>query len=147
MRLLALVAGAAATIQSVAYGQSAAINGEITGTVTDPSGATIAGVVIEVSNAATGFKRETKVTEAGLYRFTLLPLGSYELLAQAVGFADARRTGVTVNAGAAITVNISLQVAGASTAIDVSTTAAITDSPRRRPNYQLRLLFAEKIMR
>ena len=129
MRLLALVA-CAATIQPVAHGQSAAINGEITGTATDPSGAAIAGAVIQISNAATGFKRETKVTEAGLYRFTLLPLGTYDLLAQAVGFADARRSGVTVNAGATVTVNISLQIVGASTAIDVSATAAITDPSR-----------------
>jgi hypothetical protein len=70
-----LVAGAAATIQPLAHGQSAALNGEITGTVTDPSGAAIAGVVIQISNPATGFKREIKAAESGLYRFTLLPLG------------------------------------------------------------------------
>jgi hypothetical protein len=75
MRLLALVAGAAATIQPLAHGQSAALNGEITGTVTDPSGAAIAGAVIQISNPATGFKREIKAAESGLYRFTLLPLG------------------------------------------------------------------------
>ena len=130
MRLLALVAGAAATIQPLAHGQSAAINGEITGTVTDPSGAAIAGAVIQISNPATGFKREIKAAESGLYRFTLLPLGTYDLLGQAVGFADARRSGVTVNAGATVTVNISLQIAGASTAIDVSATTAITDPSR-----------------
>ena len=62
MRLLALVAGAAATIQPLAHGQSAAINGEITGTVTDPSGAAIAGAVIQISNPATGFKREIKAS-------------------------------------------------------------------------------------
>ena len=71
-----------------------------------------------------------RFTESGLYRFTLLPLGTYDLLGQAVGFADARRAGVTVNAGATITVNISLQIAGASTAIDVSATTAITDPSR-----------------
>ena len=130
MRLLALVAGAAATIQPLAHGQSAALNGEITGTVTDPSGAAIAGAVIQISNPATGFKREIKAAESGLYRFTLLPLGTYDLLGQAVGFADARRSGVTVNAGATVTVNISLQIAGASTAIDVSTSTAITDPSR-----------------
>ncbi len=130
MRLLALVAGAAATIQPLAHGQSAAINGEITGTVTDPSGAAIAGAVIQISNPATGFKREIKAAESGLYRFTLLPLGTYDLLGQAVGFADARRSGVTVNAGATVSVNISLQIAGAGTAIDVSASTAITDPSR-----------------
>src|SRR3954454_22449059 len=104
LRLLALVPGAAATIQPLAHGQSAAINGEITGTVTDPSGAAIAGAVIQISNLAKGFKRETKVTESGLYRFTLLPLGTSDLVGQAVGFADAHRTGVPVNAGATVTV-------------------------------------------
>jgi len=57
-------------------------------------------------------------------------LGTYDLLGQAVGFEDARRAGVTVNAGATVTVNISLQIAGASTAIDVSAATAITDPSR-----------------
>src|SRR5205823_8714591 len=43
---------------------------------------------------------------------------------------DARGSGVTVNAGATVTVNISLQIAGASTAIDVSASTAITDPSR-----------------
>src|SRR5438045_2411717 len=130
LRLLALAAGAAAAIQPLAHGQSAAINGEITGTVTDPSGAAVTGAVIQISNPATGFKREIKGAESGLYRFYLLPLGTYDLLVQASGFADARRSGVTVNAGATVTVNLSLQIAGASTAIDVSATTAIADPSR-----------------
>src|SRR5205823_696103 len=43
---------------------------------------------------------------------------------------DARGSGVTVNAGATVTVNISLQIAGASTAVDVSAATAITDPSR-----------------
>src|SRR5689334_7189680 len=92
MRLLALIVGATTTtMQPLARGQSSAINGEVTGTITDPSGAAIAGAVIQISNPENGFKRETKAADSGLYRFTLLPLGTYELLAQAVGFAAARR--------------------------------------------------------
>lgn len=130
MRLVALIVGATATMQPLARGQSAAINGEITGTITDQSGGAIAGAIIQISNPETGFKRETKAADSGLYRFTLLPLGIYDLQAQAVGFATARRTGVTVNAGGTVTINISLSIAGATTALDVSASTGIADPSR-----------------
>ena len=71
IRLLALVAGAAVTIHPPTHGKSAAITGEITRTVTDPSGAAIPGAV-QIYNPATGFKREINAAESGMYRFTLL---------------------------------------------------------------------------
>ena len=130
MRLLAFVAGAAATIQSVAHGQSAAINGEITGTVTDPSGAAIAGAVIQISNAATGFKRETKV-----YRVRTVPLHL-----AAAGYLRPPGSGGGIRGcppcrgdGECWRYDHGhrfLQIAGASTAIDVSATTALTDPSR-----------------
>ena len=102
MRLLALVAVTAATIQPPATARSAAINGEITGTVTDPSGAAIPGAVIQISNPATRLQTRNQGSRVGLNRFTLpLPLGTYDLLGQAVGFADAPFWG-DGNAGATV---------------------------------------------
>src|SRR5436305_12613193 len=78
------------------FGQAAAINGEINGTVTDPSGAAVVGATVQVSNLETGFKQSAKTGDTGLYRFGLLPLGSYEVDVQAAGFAPARRTGIVL---------------------------------------------------
>ena len=129
-RIIALIVGATVTTAPLVLGQSAAIDGEIIGTVMDPSGAGVAGAVVQIVNVATGFKQATRAAQSGLYRFSLLPVGTYDLTTQAVGFADARRTGVTVNAGATVTVNLPLEVAGVSTQVEVTAATAITDPSR-----------------
>jgi len=130
LRRLMLLAVSITAAIPLCYGQASAINGEITGTVTDPSGAAIAGATVQVTNQGTGFKQTAKSTDAGLYRFTLLPLGSYGLFVQAAGFADISRTGIVVNAGAAVTVDVPMQVAGTATQVQVTAVAAITDPSR-----------------
>src|ERR1017187_6635100 len=85
-----LVIGLGLALTANVFGQASAINGEITGTVTDPSGAAIAGATVEISNTDTGFKQSTKTGDSGLYRFTVLPLGTYEI---AVQRSEERRVG------------------------------------------------------
>jgi len=115
---------------SLCYGQSSAINGEITGTVTDPSGAAVAGATVQATNTGTGFKETTKTIESGLYRFPLLPLGTYDLAVQAQGFSDYRQTGIVVTVRAAATVDVALQVGATSTQVTVTSDSLITDPSR-----------------
>ena len=49
------------------YAQASAINGEVTGIVTDPSGAVISGAAVTITSGATGFKQSVKTAESGLY--------------------------------------------------------------------------------
>ena len=130
LRLLAFAVVAAGCVPQAAQGQAAAINGEITGSITDASGAAVAGAVVQIANPAIGFKQTTMTSGSGLYRLSLLPIGTYELTTQAQGFAEARRTGIMVNAGATVTVDVPLQVAGASTEVEVTAAAASTDPGR-----------------
>ena len=67
------------TLLSNCFGQASGINGEINGTVTDATGAAIAGATVQVTNPDTGFKQSAKTVDSGLYRFTVLPLGKYDL--------------------------------------------------------------------
>ncbi len=83
--------------------RQSAINGEITGTVTDPSGAAISGATVQVTNIDNGFKQSTKTGDTGLYRFTVLPLGTYDVEVQASGFGTTRRTGIALTVGATAT--------------------------------------------
>src|SRR5690349_14667645 len=103
----ALVSGAA-----LCFGQGGALNGEITGTVTDPSGATVTNADVQAVNTGTGYKQSVKTGDTGIYRLTLLPLGIYEINIQAQGFAPTKRTAIELNAGAIVTVDVSLSVAG-----------------------------------
>ncbi len=55
-------------------------SGELSGVVTDPSGAVVPNAQITLSNTATGDKRTTVTTGAGIYRFSALPVvGTYTL--------------------------------------------------------------------
>lgn len=104
------------------YGQAAAINGQVEGTVTDPTGAVVAEAEVALKNLDTGLVRSQKTDAAGFYRFPLLPLGNYELTVTAPGFAPARRSGIVLNAGSNAVVDIALSLS--TTATEVVVTAA-----------------------
>src|ERR1035441_3532020 len=125
-----LVIGLGLALTANVFGQASAINGEITGTVTDPSGAAIAGATVEISNTDTGFKQSAKTGETGLYRFPVLPLGASGMEVQAVWFGAARLAGLVVSAGATATRDITVDVAGTTTMVDVSASAEITEPSR-----------------
>src|SRR5438309_3081391 len=102
------------------FGQASAMNGEISGTVTDPTGSVIANAAVNISNLGTGFRQTGKTGNSGLFRFNLLPLGKYELEVEVTGFTPGKRSGIEVNAGAAVTVNVPMQVAGSTTQVEVT---------------------------
>src|SRR6266850_3582529 len=87
--LLALTMSAFAQVQ---YGQ-------ITGTVTDPSGAAIANAKVTVTNTATNLSISTTTNSSGNYTVKELPVGTYKLVAEASGFKTVSNNDVVLNAG------------------------------------------------
>src|ERR1043166_9285720 len=124
MSVLALVLAAGV------FGQASAINGELTGTVTDPSGAAIAGATVQATNTGTGLKRSVKTGDSGLYRITLLPLGAYEIEVQAAGFGSKKVTGITLSAGSVASIDVAMALASTSTIVEVSASGIITEPSR-----------------
>src|SRR5215831_18842560 len=93
---LGIISVVIAALPKAAHGQAAAINGEIVGAVTDPSGADVTNAVVQVVNTATGFTQGTRTDSSGLYRFALLPIGKYDLKVQVSGFADGQVKSIIV---------------------------------------------------
>src|SRR5262245_44648267 len=62
------------------------INGTLSGTVSDPTGALIPGVEVTTKNVATGVASTTITNESGTYRFPSLQPGAYEVAATLAGF-------------------------------------------------------------
>src|SRR5439155_870009 len=90
--------------------QSQATTGVIRGTVTDPSGGTaVAGASVVLHEAQTGFQRQVVTNERGIFIAPLMPLGTYDVTARAVGFSETRRSGVRLGVGE--TVNLTLPLA------------------------------------
>lgn len=66
----------------------------ITGSVTDASGATVAGADITATNDATGVVSKTTTTSAGTYEFNGLIPGSYTVKVEFKGFTTSVHNGV-----------------------------------------------------
>ena len=103
-----LIAVVLIVLQQAAWG---AVTGRIAGTITDPSGAAIPGAVITVTNTAQGIKTKIAADTRGDYSFPSLPVGTYDILFEAKGFRSEKRTGLIIDANAAVEQNIALQVA------------------------------------
>ena len=88
--------------------QSQATTGIIRGVVSDPSGAPVAGANVTLRETQTGFQRQITANERGVFVASLLPLGTYEVTARAVGHSEAKRTGVQLRVGE--TVDLALGV-------------------------------------
>jgi hypothetical protein len=99
------------------FGQS--INsGTVSGTVSDPSGAVIAGAEVRLSNAVTGFNQTVATDTSGAYRFNSVPLNNYRMTVSVAGFAPATQD-ADVHSTLPTTVNFVLKVAAESTTVVV----------------------------
>jgi Carboxypeptidase regulatory-like domain len=107
---------ALALFASLAAAQSTS---QLNGSVSDPSGASVAGAKITLTDAATGFQRNTTSNASGLYQFLDIPPGEYRLEARASGFAAVVVPKVTILVKLPSTIPLKLQVAGATTSISV----------------------------
>src|SRR4029077_17695970 len=72
------------------------VRGVLTGTVTDPSGAVVAGASVVATETQTGVKSATLTSSAGSYRFPELPLGVYTVEITQSGFKTATINKVVV---------------------------------------------------
>jgi hypothetical protein len=99
---------------------SQAVSGNIIGTVTDPSGATVPGAQVTVANTGTGFSTQTTTNESGNYTVPDLGPGSYTVTIVAAGFQKVEQQNVAVNVSQSSRVDVSLKVGDASQQVTVS---------------------------
>jgi hypothetical protein len=110
----------------VAVGQT--VQGVITGTIFDASGAAIPNATVTITNEATGIS-ETKTTKSdGIYLFPLVPPGTYTVTVTATGFAKNVTTGIVVQASLTVPLNVTMQVATATTTMEVTTRATLVQT-------------------
>jgi hypothetical protein len=105
--------------------QSNATDGALDGFVTDPSGAAVPAAKVIALNQATGQVRETAVDGSGYFRFPLLQVGEYELIATAPGFSEYQRTGIRLSVGTQARLDIVLAVGGATETVTVTGDASM----------------------
>jgi Carboxypeptidase regulatory-like domain/TonB-dependent Receptor Plug Domain len=99
-------------------GQTAGNAGTIIGTVTDPSGAVVAGATVTITNSVSQYTRTVITDPSGHYQFSNLPLNPYYVTITANGFSGAAQA-TDVRSTVPIPLNFSLQVGAASSTITV----------------------------
>ncbi len=92
----------------------------LTGTVTDPSGASVPAATVKATNAATNTASETKTTADGLYTIPYLIPGVYNVEVSAPGFQSLKRTDITLAVGARLNLPLQLTVGQATTEVTVT---------------------------
>ena len=93
------------------FGQ--AVSGNIIGTVTDPTGAGVAGADITIANVGTGVSNQTTTNDSGNYTAANLPAGSYAVSITKPGFQKFTQQNVRIDVSQSIRVDASLQVGAA----------------------------------
>jgi hypothetical protein len=111
-------------VAAFAYAQTF---GDITGTVTDPSGAAIGGATVTATNVATNATRTTSSNDAGVYAFPSLPPGTYNLRVEKEGFRTATRT-VQLQVQQSARIDFPMTVGQVTETIEVSAQAALLTS-------------------
>ena len=94
--------------------------GTVVGTITDPSGAVIAGA--EVTVASNIVTLQTASNSTGQYILTTVPPGTYTVTASKSGFSTAKAGGILVQLGQQSTVNLKLPVGASQTTVEVQVT-------------------------
>jgi Carboxypeptidase regulatory-like domain len=117
--LLGILLSAFCTTQLI-FGQESA---SITGTVTDPTGASVAGAQVTVASPERGINRNTQTNGAGEYLVPALPPGSYTLTIAAPGFRKYEARGVILRVAQKARNDVSLQVGSTTTAVEVQGTS------------------------
>ncbi len=100
----------------------------LSGAVQDPSGASIPGAALTLTNRATRLQRTTESATDGRYQFNLLPPGLYELKITATGFKTFTDTEVRLPVAQTVTLNPALAIGATSEVIEVSGAASLLNT-------------------
>ena len=104
----------------------------IQGTVTDATGAVVAGATVTLTNEETGVSQTVKTQDTGNYRFTPLPAAMFKVSAAAEGFKTTVQEHLRVAVDETKTVNLSLAVGGKESLVTVSAEAPLVETSEGR---------------
>ncbi|PYS46050.1 MAG: TonB-dependent receptor, partial [Acidobacteria bacterium] len=110
---------------ALAWAQATA---QISGTVTDQSGARLPGAEVTATQTETGLVRSVVSNETGTYVLPSLPTGPYKLEVSLPGFRTFARTGIVLDVNANPVINVSLEVGQVTETIEVQANAALVET-------------------
>jgi hypothetical protein len=117
-------------------------SGDVTGTITDPSGAGVPNAAVTLTNMNTNVSQNGTTNQAGNYRFAFVVPGTYSIAVTASGFQKQQLAGIVVTAGQPVAADVRLQVASATQTVEVSEAVAAvqTENADVSTNYNSQMM-------
>jgi hypothetical protein len=109
------------------FAQAVAI-AEVSGTVSDPTGAAVAGAQVKITEVDKQQARTTITDPQGHYTLPNLPVGPYRLEVQADGFKSYIQSGITLQVGNSVQINVVLQLGSLSESVSVTAAGAMIET-------------------
>jgi hypothetical protein len=106
------------------------ITGEVVGKVTDSSDAVLPGVTVTLSGPTLLQPMVTTSSDAGSYRFALVPIGVYAVKFELSGFTASQREGVKISAGFTAQINVALGVTSVTETVTVTSESPVVDTKK-----------------
>jgi len=110
----------AAALLAVCLSALAQDTGRIDGAVTDQSGAVIPGAKVTIENPSRGFTRVITTDSAGFFSVSAIPIGNYVVTSEATGFQKLVRSGITLEVGQVLRVDLQMTVGQMTQEVTVS---------------------------
>jgi len=116
--VLSFLAAVLLSFSGVSVAQT--FRGTLHGTVTDSTGASIAGAAVAVKNIDTGLSRAVTTSEDGSYSVPELPIGNYTVTVEKAGFKQGVVTGLKVEVSSDVRADVALQPGEVSQRVEVT---------------------------
>jgi hypothetical protein len=127
--------------QTYEPGEGGGSTGSLTGKITDPGGAVVAGARVTVTNTATDQSYDLDADDEGVYRAQNLPIGEYRLDASSAGFKNLRAMNLNIRPGTRSKFDLTLEAGSISESVTVNassgevTSRPLADLPIQGRNY------------
>ena len=119
------------TLGSLLYaltGGAAAQTAQLTGLITDQTGAVIPGARLTLLDVERGVRRETESNDDGLYTLTQLPPGNYQLVVEKTSFKTLRQENITLQVQQVARFDFVLEVGATNETVTVTSSAPVLDT-------------------
>ena len=115
-----LTRGAMALVAFAAGAFAADTSGKILGTVKDPAGNPIPQAAATLTNKATAVKQTTQADDQGAFAFPVIAVGAYELVVAAENFQSYKRSGIVIDLGSALQLEVQLEIKALNESVTVT---------------------------
>lgn len=116
------------TVSALTPAMAQVSSAELSGTVSDGSGASIANAKITLTNPETNIAREATTEASGAYLFTLVPPGTYNLNVEAAGFRKLVQNGIPLQVNQRARLDFTMQLGQVTETVEVAAAAPLLES-------------------